>query len=346
MKINKYSVPSNIGEDGIILYVGGSGAGNYTTIQEAIGNATAGDTVFVYSGTYNENVNIPKRINVIGEDKNTTIIEGVGGDSVIIILITDVVFEGFTIQGDSGGQDGIQIVSLMQDILINDNIIQDCAYGILLPAGTERITITSNYIKNNEYTGIRLGESDKNDIIDNIIENNGDWGISLQALSKTNYISKNTISGNNGGINLAGASEENEIMNNTIFDNDLEGLLIEGLSTSNTIEGNNINNNFAGIKLTSSGQNIIHRNNLESNTMEGLLIESSGSNIITQNNFIDNQRNAKYRLSSRNSWEENYWDTWIGVIFESPIFQNFPKIIKGIPFINIDSNPALEPYDI
>lgn len=346
--INKNTIPSNIGEDGNILYVGGSGPGNYTTIQEAIGDATAGDTVFVYSGTYSENVNIPipKRISVIGEDKNTTIIEGIGGDAVVSILMTDVVFEGFTVQGDSSGQDGIQVVTLMQDILINDNIIQDCAYGIWLPAATERITITSNHIRNNEYAGIRLGESDKNDIIGNIVEDNGDWGISLQALSKINNIAENTITGNNGGINIAGASEENEIVNNTISNNDLEGLLIEGLSTGNNIVGNDINNNFAGIKLSVSGQNIINKNNLESNTMEGLLLESSNSNIITQNNFIDNQRQAKYRLSSRNSWDENYWDNWIGLKLELPIFKSFPKLIGGLGTINLDRNPASEPYEI
>jgi hypothetical protein len=34
------------------LYVGGSGPGNYTKIQDAIDNASNGDTVFVFNGTY------------------------------------------------------------------------------------------------------------------------------------------------------------------------------------------------------------------------------------------------------------------------------------------------------
>jgi hypothetical protein len=37
---------------GDILYVGGSGEGNYSTIQDAVDNASDGDTVFVYNGTY------------------------------------------------------------------------------------------------------------------------------------------------------------------------------------------------------------------------------------------------------------------------------------------------------
>jgi len=38
------------------LYVGGIGNGNYSKIQDAIDNASVGDTVFVFNGTYNESV--------------------------------------------------------------------------------------------------------------------------------------------------------------------------------------------------------------------------------------------------------------------------------------------------
>ncbi|KAA0009241.1 MAG: hypothetical protein FE036_00850, partial [Thermoplasmata archaeon] len=43
-----------------ILYVGGSGPNNYTKIQDAIDNASNGDTIKVYNGIYKENVVINK----------------------------------------------------------------------------------------------------------------------------------------------------------------------------------------------------------------------------------------------------------------------------------------------
>ena len=69
-----YILPLN----GKTLYVGGSGPGNYTKIQEAIDDASDGDTVYVYddSSPYYENLNVSKSIYLIGEDKNTTIIGG------------------------------------------------------------------------------------------------------------------------------------------------------------------------------------------------------------------------------------------------------------------------------
>jgi pectin methylesterase-like acyl-CoA thioesterase len=56
-------------EDGTIGYP-------YNTIQEGIDAASNGDTVFVFSGTYFENVIVNKAINLTGENKDTTIIDG------------------------------------------------------------------------------------------------------------------------------------------------------------------------------------------------------------------------------------------------------------------------------
>ena len=61
---------------GNILYVGGGGPNNFTKIQYAIDNATFGDTVFVYSGTYYENIEVDRSITLIGENSATTIIDG------------------------------------------------------------------------------------------------------------------------------------------------------------------------------------------------------------------------------------------------------------------------------
>ena len=46
---------------GNILYVGGSGPGNYSKIQDAIDDASDGDTVFVFNGIYYENVWIDEK---------------------------------------------------------------------------------------------------------------------------------------------------------------------------------------------------------------------------------------------------------------------------------------------
>ena len=86
-----------IGRD--TYYVGGSGPGNYSSIQDAIDDAFDGDTVFVYaySSPYYENVVVDKSINIIGENNETTVIDGSGSGNTVSILSDNSVIKNFKI---------------------------------------------------------------------------------------------------------------------------------------------------------------------------------------------------------------------------------------------------------
>jgi len=68
--INGSNVSSIKNPNGNILYVGGSGPNNYTSIQSAINDASNGYTIYVYHGNYNESVVINKSISLIGIEQN------------------------------------------------------------------------------------------------------------------------------------------------------------------------------------------------------------------------------------------------------------------------------------
>jgi nitrous oxidase accessory protein len=307
-----------------VLYVGGSGPGNYTTIQEAINNATNGDTVFVYNGTYNENVDTKlKKITLLGEDRDTTIIAGQTTDAVVRIGNSDTTVEGFTMVGSSD-EVILLVATLVEDVFITNNIIKDGTQGISLAITTSKITITGNVVMDNVYVGIQVQTSTYNLIQGNIVDNNGAQGIELSL-----------------------SSNHNSILNNTITNNGEEGIAIGGLSsTDNTIQGNVISENKIGIRFTSAGSNEIISNSIENSVMEGLLLSTSSENTIEMNNFIDNNRQATFKISSRNVWDANYWNNWVGIKFAAPIFQKFPKLILGGIRMNFDKNPQLEPYNI
>ena len=61
------------------------------SIQAAVDGASAGDTVFIYTGTYYESVVIPIPIKLVGENQQTTIIDGGGSSKVVYIDGTDYV---------------------------------------------------------------------------------------------------------------------------------------------------------------------------------------------------------------------------------------------------------------
>jgi parallel beta-helix repeat protein len=307
------------------LYVGGVGPGNYTTIQQAINNATNGDTIFVYAGTYNENIDTKiKKLTLIGEDRDTTIIHGQTTDHVVRIGTSDTSIEGFTMMGSSV-QIILLVASLSEDVFITNNVIKNGIQGISLSLTTTRATISGNTIRDNVYIGIQVQTSTYNVIQGNNIVDNGAQGIDLS-------------------LN----SNHNSILNNTITGNGEEGIAISGLGcTENTIKGNVVSDNKINIRLTTgAGSNEIISNSIENSAMEGLLLSSSSENTIEMNNFIDNSRQATFKISSRNVWDANYWSNWVGVKFSAPFFKNFPKLILGGVRMNFDKNPQLTPYNI
>jgi len=200
--VKQITMPTSSGNT---LYVGGSGPNNYTKIQDAIDDASDGDTVFVYddSSPYYEHVVIgyTKSINLVGEDRNTTVIDGGGNGHVVEICEPEVNISGFTIQnsGHEMGHDlvrgsGIVILGHLKTRTIFDNNIVDNYCGISLYCSWYNI-IYGNKISANVY-GIHispsLGFSSKNKIYGNIIKNNH-YGIRFDSPDDNNIFHNDFI---------------------------------------------------------------------------------------------------------------------------------------------------------
>ncbi|MCK5217305.1 MAG: hypothetical protein KAJ93_05935, partial [Methanosarcinales archaeon] len=70
------------------------------SIQTAIDMAHQGDTIFVYNGTYTENVNVNNRITLRGEGANVVIIEAADSDDHVFEVSANYVhISGFKVTG-------------------------------------------------------------------------------------------------------------------------------------------------------------------------------------------------------------------------------------------------------
>lgn len=232
---------STISFDGNTLYVGGSGPNNYTTIQSAINDALDGDTVFVYaySSPYIESVKIDKSLQLVGENKETTIIDGNCSGDVVKITADSVNFNGFTVRNGDNWDAGIYVYD-SHDTCISDCIISNNGHGIELDL-TKHALVSNCIISSNKQFGVLIYTADGN-----------------RQLSNNNIVSNCIISNNDAGVFIDDAID-NTIMNNDIRENRVYGVRIAFASNNEIKENNFIMNSrsayFHGIQLNTWSNN-------------------------------------------------------------------------------------------
>jgi len=209
-------------------------------IQEAIDAATPGETIEVYSGTYQESIDIKKPLTLRGIDSGSGLpIVDTDDGSAIVLSADGITLEGFLARSSSGwgGDAGILVLS-------KNNIIRD------------------NAASGSGNAGMVLLESQNNTVTGNTVEGNHNEGISLKKCSH-NLVEGNTANENRYGIKLE-SSGTNVIRGNTVIGNRFEGIYLED-SAKNTMEGNYIEDNWGGISLDNSRDNLIRRNDVLGN---------------------------------------------------------------------------------
>jgi len=316
--------------NGNTLYVGGTGEGNYSKIQDAIDNASDGDTVFVYNGVYYENLTIFKSINLFGENSDFTIIDGNKNDVDMVEVFADWVnISGFTI---TKGMCGIYINIYSDYHTIVGNIISNNSCGIELEGDgtTIKVNTFSNY-----GPGIYLYESIDNIIIDNSFYNDG---IMIKG-SYQNIISNNTV--NDKPLIYF----ENEY--DMVVESDAGQVILVGCDNI-TVQNQMIFNTTVGIELSKSKNCLLYNNTISFNNVYGIFLEDSNNITVNLNSISDNHCGIKV-ISKRcliinNNISNNSFGVEIiygdnnYVIFNSILINEFGIFLRDSNKNNITSN--------
>ncbi|NQE05560.1 NitT/TauT family transport system substrate-binding protein [ANME-1 cluster archaeon GoMg1] len=296
---------------------------DFTKIQDAVNIALPRDTIIVYNGTYYENVDVDKQLNLTGI--GMPVVNASGEGSPISFYADGCILESFKIK-NSGKEPYIDAgVRLFSDNnLVKNNNITNNLFGIY-SLNSKNNTITQNDINNRAFgaylrnvtstkfinndvsnyepsyliSGIYVLDSINNNLSDNTIANAEKEGIALSD-SKENIIDNNSISESGYGISLEGCSNNNIVTNNKIFN--LSGGWGSPISIAITVS-------------KESNSNIMSRNTI-ANCYHGIRIHSSNYNQIYHNNFINNIEQA-YN-NGTNIWDNgypsggNYWSDYTG----------------------------------
>jgi parallel beta-helix repeat protein len=337
---------------------------DFPTIQTAIDNAFAGQTIFVKAGIYLEqHITIDKSLTLIGEDSKTTILVGINNIKysppyVIRISADNVRVSGFTITNGSLG--GISVETVGSDVqptgcVITGNNIMNNTGGIITYDGKD-ISISDNCISNNTYYGISLSTSQSKVFGNNITENS--WvGMTIGSCEQVSVFNNNiagngkqgTIEEDRGGMILRWQGNF-EVYNNNITDNSRYGVQFGDGCSDSLVHDNNIKGNSVGVELfnfilTDNSEGIgigtgskVYRNNLDNSQNAFVMTAYPYGNI---SDIVYAIGNGTDIVSWDNGAVGNYWSDYYGqgtYVIDEDNFDHYPLAQE----IDVSTSP-LEP---
>lgn len=346
-------------------YVGGSGPGNYSKIQDAIDDSTPGDTIFVYHGIYKESLQITTDdLTLIGENWGSTIIDGGMEGSIVLIRVNNTSIQGFTLQNSSTdifndiGIIAMKAYQRLHGIQVSHCIFRDSGRGVYL-SNVSDSAITDCQIQNLSGTSISVLNICNNVSIDRCLIANCGKGMGGMAFSGgpflcgfnfncTNItITRNTIFNIVADGILLQKTNHVQVLNNTLHDCTWWGVCVAGQDL--TIHGNNISKNLMNGIMTQTSSINIAFNRVTENGQGGMfdggiLLQDSDKNAVILNNTIDDNTpygmyvirspgsmilNNDFARNTHNAYVyDTMWSHWHGNYWDD--WKGIgPKIIKG-----------------
>ena len=203
------------------------GSGHYVSIQEAIDAAQSGDTIWIKSGTYAEDVTVHSKegLRIIGEKMDRVILTGLkrvgtlhigkwpyGARNVEIHNLTVTQHGGLGLGIFNGGGillKHIHVKGMVFGQEVEDVTLEDCVIGGSETTGVafanSKATLLGNFIHDNDH-GVAIGGTSEVLLKHNVITRSLFEGIMVNDKAKAIAI-QNTIVRNGGGMAFHDATE-------------------------------------------------------------------------------------------------------------------------------------------
>ncbi len=316
--------------------------GGLSSVQKAVNQAAAGDTILVEKGIYKEKgLLISKALFLKG--LNMPVLDGEHIYEIISVKSDQVTIEGFDLcnSGFSGWNDiaGIKIYD-SKNVVINSNRLENTFFGIYCQHAVH-CTIINNSLRSNAAdeiesgNGIHCWKCDSMQIINNTITRHRD-GIYFEFVTNSLIEHNNSFSNVRYGLHFMFSHNDtyrNNVFNNngsgvsvmfshgvTMLGNTFEnnqggsayGILMKEITDSRA-EANHFSNNTCGIYMEGTTRILVTKNAFKGNGWAMKIQASCSDNMILKNNFkgntFDIATNGSLVLSK---FINNYWDKYEG----------------------------------
>lgn len=291
----------------------------YSSIQEAINNATIGDKINVSSGFYYEHLTINKTLTLEGENESTTVIDGNDDRTVVDVTGENVTITSFTIRRSGcscADYAGVYAEPSSQNLNLTENSIVYNGFGVRL-ANASNVILSHNEIARNDYA-IEITFSSGNSVVGNKMANN-EYGFGLDP------------------------SSDNVVVGNNITSNAEYDIMLHSSSNENTFAENVITKSSYGVRLYSSFNNTFNGNFVADNDI-GIDVQDSTDNDLYQNSFTGNSQHVQFYDNLTNTWDNgnvtggNYWDNYTGTDSNHDGIGDLPHVLDSS---NQDNYPLM-----
>jgi nitrous oxidase accessory protein len=261
----------------------------FSTLQEAITAADAGDRIIVQEGHYSEGeIIINKPLTLEGEDY--PILDGEHKTQIITILADDVTVRGFILQ-NSGYSDLEELAAIRVEqkanCLIENNKLYNNYFGIYLAKAQHCQIINNEVISKREDSSDSSSENLGQDLMG---ESESFSGNALHLWNASHITAKNNrLEGHRDGIYLEFVKDA--LIANNMSQNNLRYGLHFMFSEGIDFEQNSFHHNGAGVAVMFSKHITMHENEFSENrgsSAYGLLLKEVSDSFIDANIFEQN----------------------------------------------------------
>lgn len=315
------------------VVVNGTGDGDYVSINNAIINADADDTIRVMPGIYTEHINVDKQVNLIAE--GDVIVRPISAKAHTFHITEDnVIIDGFCIERDDipfGSYDSGICLNNVHNVTVTNNVVSGHTYGIYLDISNDNV-LDNNLVSTN-VDGIYLHGSSDNTLRNNKMQSNlFNFGAYAYNGELNNDIdTSNTVNGkpvyyfvNQSDIVLDSSTDcetiyciectNISISDQTISDN-VYGLFLYNAQNI-MLDNITISNTRTGIYLFKSNNILLNNNTISGNIFEGINLMESNNNMIVNNTLNDHETGFNLYYSSDNLVYNNLFNNTVNVVSE------------------------------
>lgn len=311
------------------------------SIQQAIDQAAAGDTVRILRGRYAENLIVSRPLTLLGIDRPT--ISGELKGDVIRVKSADVTLEGLIVTDsgdDLGAQNaGIYITKGSDRVTIRRCDVAYSLFGMWIEGVKDVRVIGNNITGMRDHASVARGNgiqlyntqgaliegnrvSFSRDAIYVDVSHNAIFRGNRMHHSRygTHYMTSfnNVWENNETYLNRSGLAlmevRDQIVRNNRAWGNSDHGIMLRSIQDS-VIENNVVFGNQRGFFIYDAEYNILRGNLVTGNVVGVHLAAGSTRNQVDHNDFIGNQQQMRYVASRDEEWGRgggNYWSNYLG----------------------------------